>query len=282
MATVTELPTRVVGMSLQAYLAEDGFDSRSAICQVMEGGGEVQQFQDEGFSLFSGNAGTKKGSQFDKLITEGVCQGKSFGSMLCIPPDDVLGSNGSRSTKAYKEWESNQTGVVVSADEAWRLDRMFTSLRENDSAWELITLTKQTQASYFCEVDGHPVKVRPDGECDELWWDLKTTSSSWGRLARSVKDFHYGEQEWLYREAAKCFGVPHFRMPFIFVSTVPPFGCRVFLLPEDYVEECGARMRATMELMRLRRSTGEYLPLDHGEVQELAIPEWVRRTEEVF
>ena len=281
MSTITDLPTRVIGMSMQGYLAEKDFDSRSAICQVMEGGGEVQEFQDEGYSVFSGNAGTRKGSQFDAAITK-VCLGEDFESQFVVPPAEVLGANGSRSTKAYKEWEAQQTGIPVSEDEFWKMGRMFQSMRENDAAWELITLTKQVQASYFCEVDGHPVKVRPDGECDELWWDLKTTSSSWGRLARSVKDFHYGEQEWLYREAAKCFGVSHFRMPVIFVSTVPPFGCRVFLLPEDYVEECGARMRATMELMRLRRSTGEYLPLDHGEVQELAIPEWVRRTEEVF
>ena len=281
MGTITDLPTRVIGMSMQAYLAEKDFDSRSTIVQVMEGGGEVQAFQDEGFSVFAGNEGTRKGTQFDHLVT-GVCQGKGFMEQISIPPPDVLGSNGSRSTKAYKEWEALQQGVVMSELEAWKAQRMFESLRECDSAWELISLTKLTQASYFAEIDSHPVKVRPDGECEDLWWDLKTTSSSWSKLARSVKDFHYGEQEWLYREVAKCFGMPHFRMPFVFVSTQPPFGCRVFLLPEDYVEECGARMRATMELMRLRRSTGEYLPLDHGEVQELAIPEWVRRTEEVY
>jgi hypothetical protein len=281
MGTIKDMPTRVIGMKMQAYLMEKDFDSRSSIVQVMEGGGEVQKFTDEGFSMFSGNAATKKGSEFDAAITN-VCKGEDFESQFVVPPESVLGSNGSRSTKAYKEWESQQTKIVTSEAEAWRYGRMFRSLRENSSAWELVTLTTQTQASYFAEIDGHPVKVRPDGECEELWWDLKTTSSSWSKLARSVKDFHYGEQEWLYREVAKVFGVPHFRMPFVFVSTVPPFGCKVFLLPEDYVEECGVRMRATMELMRLRRSTGEYLPLDHGEVQELAIPEWVRRTEEVY
>jgi hypothetical protein len=281
MDSVADLPLRVIGMSMQAYLMKSEFDSRSSIVQVMEGGGEVQKFVDDGFSMFAGNAATKRGSQFDALVM-GVCEGKGLGEQISVPPPDVLGSNGSRSTKAYKEWEAKQTGIVCSEDEAWRYQQMFDALRANESAWELVQHTKQTQASYFAELDGHPVKVRPDGECEDLWWDLKTTSSPWKRLARSVKDFHYGEQEWLYREVAKIFGVPHFRMPFVFVSTVPPFGCKVYLLPEDYVEECGARMRATMELMRLRRSTGEYLPLDHGEVQELEIPEWVRRTEEVY
>jgi hypothetical protein len=159
---------------------------------------------------------------------------------------------------------------------------MFDSLRGNAAAWDLVESTTETQQSCFALVDGHPVKVRPDAATPELWWDLKTTSAPWSQLARSVKSYHYGEQQWLYTAVAMELGMDHFRMPFLFVSTVPPFGCKVFLLPEDYVAECGSRMLAAMELIRLRRETGEYLPLDHGAVQELEIPDWVRRTQEVF
>ena len=277
-----DAPMRVDGMPMSEYLAQKGYDSRSSICQVMEGGGEVQLFQDGGGAMFSGNSATKTGTKVDDLVMRKLA-GQDPLAMLRIPPADVLGSNGSRSTKAYKEWAAEQTDCIVCSEseaDLWR--RMLEALEANESASELMRLTTRTQASYFCEIDNHPVKVRPDAECQDLWWDLKTTSSSWRKLAYSVRDYHYGEQEWLYREVAKVFGVPHFRMPFVFVQTVPPYGCRVFLLPEDYVEECGARMRATMELMRLRRSTGEYLPLDAGEVQELAMPDWVRRVEEVY
>lgn len=280
--TSVDAPMRVDGMPMSEYLAQKGYDSRSSICQVMEGGGEVQLFQDGGGAMFSGNSATKTGTKVDDLVMRKLA-GQDPLAMLRIPPADVLGSNGSRSTKAYKEWAAEQTDCIVCSEseaDLWR--RMLEALEANESASELMRLTTRTQTSYFAEIDNHPVKVRPDAECQDLWWDLKTTSSSWRKLAYSVRDYHYGEQEWLYREVAKVFGVPHFRMPFVFVQTVPPYGCRVFLLPEDYVEECGVRMRATMELMRLRRSTGEYLPLDAGEVQELAMPDWVRRVEEVY
>lgn len=278
---VSELPAKVAGMSMSEYLKHPA-DSRSFICSVMDHGGEVQRFLEDGFSIFSGNAGTTLGSQFDRLM-EGVIGGKGIGEQLRIPPEEVLGKNGSRATNTYKEWAAKQTdGIVCSSEEAWKFQRMFDSVRSHAAAWDLVQSTTETQMSCFGLVDNHPVKVRPDAGNAELWWDLKTTSAPWSQLARSVKAYHYGEQEWLYVAVARELGMDHFRMPFLFVSTVPPFSCNVYLLPEDYVQECGARMKAAMELIRLRRETGEYLPLTHGTVQELEIPDWVRRTTEVF
>lgn len=277
---IGELPAIVSGLSMADYLKAPG-DSRSFICSVADGGGVTQRFLEQGFSTFSGNTATTLGSNFDRLLMK-VIEGESVASQLCIPPEDVLGANGSRSTKAYKEWAAGQTGIVCSQDEAWKFQRMFDSLWAHAAAKDLVQRTRNTQRSAFAEVDGHLVKVRPDAECDDLWWDLKTTSAPWPQLARSVKSYHYGEQEWLYHAVAQELGMPQFRMPFVFVSTIPPFDCQVFLLPEDYVAECGERMRNAMELIRLRRETGEYLPLNHGAVQELEIPDWVRRTQEVF
>lgn len=278
---IGELPAKVMNLSMREYLAAPG-DSRSFIVAVMEYGGVVQQFLEDGYSLFSGSTATSIGSDFDALIM-GVIAGKGIGEQLRIPPEDVLGANGSRSTKAYKEWAAKQEGgIVCSSEQAWKFQKMFDAAWNHAAARSLIESTRETQASCFAEIDGHLVKVRPDGCCDNLWWDLKTTSAPWVNLARSVRQYHYGEQEWLYCAVAQEFGMPKFRMPFVFVSTQPPFDCKVFTLPEDYVEECGERMKSAMELIRLRRETGEYLPLSHGEVEELEIPDWVRRTTEVF
>lgn len=277
---IGELPAKLMNLSMSEYLDIQA-DSRSFICSVMERGGIVQKYLEDGLSLFAGNAATSLGSTFDSLVM-GEIAGTPLEKQLRIPPDEVLGANGSRSTKAYKEWALLQEGIVCSADEAWKYRRMFDSLRQHEAAWGYIQATTETQVSVVASLDGHLVKVRPDGCTPDLWWDLKTTSAPWSHLARSVKTYHYGEQEWLYVAVAKELGMPQFRMPFIFVSTVAPYDCQVFLLPEDYVAECGERMRNAMELIRLRRETQEYLPLDHGAVQELEIPDWVRRTEEVY
>jgi hypothetical protein len=281
MITIDELPAKVSGMPMSEYLSHPAM-SRSFICSCMEGGGEVQQFLEGGNSIFSGNAATSLGSNFDTLLM-GVIAGDSLESQLRIPPDEVLGSNGSRSTKAYKEWAASQKGgVVCSEDEAWKFRRMLDAIRRHESGWGLVSATTATQNSCFAQIDGHLVKVRPDAETDSLWWDLKTTSSPKSQIPKSVKGFHYGEQEWLYVSVAMQFGLPRFSMPFLFVSTVPPYWVEVYTLPPDYVDECGERMLNAMELIALRRETGEYLPLDHGTVKQLEIPDWVRKTTEVF
>lgn len=282
MHMIDKLPTKIVGMSGDEYHRLKGFDSRSFISAVAKGGGEVQQWLDEGNSLFSGNAATKRGSEFDAIV-QGICEGKSLTEQVRVPPEEVLGANGSRSTKAYKSWEAEQIGVIVcSQGELEQYSKMLASLMANSAARDLVENTTETQVSVFFELDGHKVKVRPDGCCPDKWWDLKTTSAKWDQLYRSVFDYGYGEQEWLYVNGAMAVGMSPFRMPFVFVQTTAPFACHVYYLPHDYVAECGERMLSTMETIRLRRETGEYLPLDHGEIRELEIPAWVRNKEEVY
>jgi hypothetical protein len=274
------LPVMVTGMANQAYHQKKEFDGRSFLCSVQKGGGEAQLWMDQGRSLFGGNSATTTGSEFDEIVT-GVLGGKKFDDMVVVPPDDVLGANGSRSTKAYKEWAATQTGICVTADKRWQYAKMLDAMRGNDSVYELMTLTTRTQLSVFFEAYGHRLKVRPDACTEGLWWDLKTTSSPWDRLFRSALDYGYLEQDWLYQQGAYAIGYPPFRMPFVFVQTMPPFCCRVFVLPEQMVAEAGKRLISTMEEVRLRRSTGAYVPADAEEIHEMAFPQWATRQEEV-
>ena len=276
---ISELPCKIVGMSNEDYRKAPG-DSRSFLHSVAKYGGEAQRWMDQGRTLWGGNASTAKGSAFDRLITE-VMEGKHFDELLVVPPDDVLGSNGSRSTKAYKEWAAQQTGIVCSADERAQYDAMYQAMVACKPAWDLMQATSETQVSVFFDLDGHLLKVRPDACTPTLWWDLKTTSQDWSKLFLSARDYGYAEQAWLYTEGAKAIGYDDFRMPFVFVQTVAPYGCRVRYLPEQMVEQAGQRLRGVMEQVRLRRSTGEYMPADSEEITELEVPAWALKEEEV-
>lgn len=277
--TIKELPTKVIGMSNKDYRALKEFDSRSFLHTVAKYGGEVQEWIDSGLTYWSGNAATAKGSDFDAIVT-GVLEGKSFRDMVVLPPESVLGKNGSRSTNAYKEWAAEQSGIVVSESEYEQYDHMLTSMQRNAAAAGLMERTTETQVSVFFELDGHLLKTRPDACCRDLWWDLKTTSQSWDKLFRSAIDYGYAEQEWLYVQSATALGMEHFRMPFVFVQTAPPYGCRVFHLPTELVEAAGKRLLNVMEEVRLRRSTGIYRPADADEIVELAVPAWAKKEEE--
>lgn len=276
----SKLPVQVVGMSNADYHAKKPFDGRSFLCAVQKGGGEAQLWMDTGNSLFSGNSATSTGSEFDEIVTQ-ILGGRRFDDVVVVAPEDVLGANGTRNTKAFREWAAQQTGVICTADTKWKYGKMLDSMRGSDSVYELMTKTTRTQLSVFFEAYGHKLKVRPDACTETLWWDLKTTSSPWDRLFRSVLDYGYAEQDWLYQQGAYAIGYPQFRMPFVFVQTVPPYGCRAYVLPEELVAEAGKRLVSTMEEVRLRRTTGVYLPADADEIQEMAFPQWAMRTEEV-
>lgn len=277
------LPYKAEGMPAWEYFAQNDFDSRSFFVAVMKYGGAAQRWMDDGHSLFNGNSATKLGTKFDHLITH-IAAGFEIDKILVTPPAEVLTSNGQRRGKAYEEWKSKLHGCELDCneEEMFLLRTMAEHTLGNRSARELIESTTDTQLSVFFEIDGHRVKVRPDGVCADKWWDLKSTSATWDRVANSVLEYGYGEQEWLYVEGAKQIGFDHFRMPFVFTQTVPPYECRVFYLPEEFVQEAGQRLLRVMEEVRLRRKTGEYMPVDHGEITELAIPQWlVRKSEEV-
>lgn len=275
------LVEKVSELPFSEYLARNDWDSRSFLCAVKDGGGAAQQWLDQGHRLFEGNNATRLGSMFDKFI-EGLIGGKQQASILIRPPSDVLTSNGHRRGKAYEEWrDSLEPGVIeCSEEEHFVLTSMADNLFANPAAKRCVQETTETQVSVFFELDGHRIKVRPDGCTPEYWWDLKTTSSRWDRLFRSVMDFGYLEQEWLYVCAAMACGLPQHRMPFVFVQSVAPYTCHVFYLPADLVERAGQRMLAVMDEVRLRRSTGIYTPADHGEITELEVPRWMKNLNE--
>jgi hypothetical protein len=269
-------------MSNADYHSQNDFLGRSYLHSVAKYGGEAQRWMDMGYSLFGGNAGTRTGSKFDTIVTA-VCEGKKLSDVLAIPPAEVLASNGHRRGKAYDAWkeEAERKGLIdCNAEEAWQLETMLDHLLANPAAKALVEQTTETQVSVFFELNGHRCKVRPDGCTPSLWWDLKTTSSTWDKVYRSAMDFGYAEQEWLYCQGAKAVGLPHFRMPFVFVQTMAPYGVHVFYLPTEIVEEAGLRMTRVMEEVRLRRETGVYESADAGEITELQFPNWAKRQEE--
>jgi hypothetical protein len=264
------------------YHAMNDHLNRSFMTAVDKYGGEAQQWMDQGHSLFAGNKATTLGSRFDTLIS-GACEGKQFSEMVAIPPADVLASNGARRGGKYDEWKARSAArglIDCSAEEAWQLEVMYDHLFANDAARQLVEETTETQVSVFFELNGHRCRVRPDGCTPTLWWDLKTTSSTWDKLHLSAREFGYYEQEWFYVQAAMALGMEHHRMPFVFVQTMPPFKCKVFYQPVDLVEEAGRRMVRVMEEIRLRRETGIYEPADAGEITEMVVPAWARKQEE--
>ena len=289
-----EYPFVVTGMPNEEYHSQNDHLRRSMIVQVAKYGGEAQRFIDDGHSLFKGSTATTKGSRFDDLTMQ-LIEGKQFNDVVVQTPSEVLTKSGQRRGKPYLEWKSQQEKegkICVSADEEWELTMMVDHMMQNPVARELIEETQQTQLSVFFLFDGVPCACRPDGNLPldysselfpiPVWWDLKTTSSTWDRIHVSSQAYGYAEQEAFYTEAAMQLGYKPHRMPFVFVQTMPPYRCRVFHIPQEVVGNARSRISNTIAEIQLRRRTGIYLPVEADQINELDVPQWAQQEEELF
>jgi hypothetical protein len=240
---------------------------------------------DEGVRLFTGNAGTSKGSQFDYLWEMRAARNARLSDLFVTPPASVLTSNGQRRGKAYEEWSAEQAAAgrqEASEEDLTRMRLMWRACEMNETAMELLGDTIATQqAVFWTDNRGHRRKSLYDGRTPSLVYDVKTTSSDMRDVAKSFLNFGYFWQAAWYTDSAYAIGYSQFRMPFIVVQTVPPYLCQAFVCPDEMVDEARYQIDQTLDAIAIRRDTGEYLPEGYGDLKELECPAWMWK-QEVF
>lgn len=238
-------------------------------------GGRAQQWIDRGKgSLFSGNSSTDFGTLVDVAFSA-VCEGRKFESAVVCPPPDVLGAGGRRAGKAYQEWRSAlpPSAIECREDDLGKVRDILDSIMEHTVARRLIEGTVSTQESVFwTDAEGHQRKARADGVTCSHWYDLKTTSKEWHELRYSFLRFGYHWQSAWYQEAAALSGRenPH-RFPFIVVQVFAPYDVQVINLDQHTVNRARDEIRETLNLIRDRRITGDYVDRSYYDEVELAL-----------
>lgn len=260
-------------MTNEAYHRERGHISRSTAHRYRGAdGGRAQRYAEVyGKSLFSGNASTGFGTIVDAAV-ECEIRGIDWRKQIAVPPESVLASDGSRRGKAYQEWKATlpRGGLECSNQDFLKTSDIIESIREHRAARALLESATHTQYSVFwTNGDGHAMKARADGCTKECWFDLKTTSSEWWEIKHSFRRFGYDWQAAWYSAAASVAGWEPFTFKFIVAQTFAPFDVRVLTLPNEVVEAAAIDIFETLDTIRRRRETGEYVESSYHEVQEL-------------
>lgn len=266
-------------LSNESYHGEKDHKSRSGVHQIFRYGGRGQWLLENGHKLVGLNAGLKIGSWFD-AYWEAKALGEDTSKLFVVAPRDVLAADGSRRGKAYTDWAKSQTGMIVTDDDIELLTLMWMGVEACESAVYYLHETSDTQRSVFwVDRNGHKRKSRFDGQTSEKIYDVKTTSSQWDQVYKSFLDYGYVWQAAWYTDAAYQIGYEPFAMPFIVVQTVPPYETRVFTMPTEMVDAAREQIDQTLDAIRLRKETGEYLPADYGVETEMQFPAWVWKKE---
>ena len=263
----------------ETYHGEKGHKSRSGVHQIYRYGGRGQWLLENGHKLVGMNTGLKIGSWFD-AYWEAKALGEDTSKLFVVAPRDVLAADGSRRGKAYTDWAKAQAGMIVTQDDIDLLTLMWMGVEACESAVYYLHETSDTQRSVFwVDSNGHKRKARFDGQTSEKIYDVKTTSSQWDQVYKSFIDYGDVWQAGWYSDAAYQIGYEPFSMPFIVVQTVPPYETKVFTMPSEMVDAARAQIDQTLDAIRLRKETGEYLPADYGVETEMQFPGWVWKKE---
>jgi len=250
------------GMSNQEYHGIATHISRSTAHRYRgRNGGRAQRYAESGRSLFSGNASTTFGSLVDGAF-EAEARGIDWRSRCAVAPPSVLASDGSRRGKAFQSWKASLPSDAIECSDAdfTKVADIIAAIREHEGANELIEQTTETQLSVFhVDEEGHARKSRADGCTPSLWYDLKTTNSEWDDLPRSFNRFGYDWQAAWYTDAAVKAGWEPFTFKFIVVQAFPPYDVAVYRLPDWVVDRARQEIKETLDLIRRRRETGDYL-----------------------
>jgi hypothetical protein len=121
------------------------------------------------------------------------------------------------------------------------------------------------------DVNGHDVKARADLVTPSLWADLKTTSSEWWELKHSFRRFGYDWQAAWYSDAAYACGWAPFTFRFIVVQSFAPYDVEVVSITEDAVERARIEIAETLDEMRRRSETGNWVPDSYHEERVLEL-----------
>lgn len=134
------------------------------------------------------------------------------------------------------------------------------------------------ERSCFAEIDGVPVKARPDALKGSTVVDLKTTSADLGSIERTVASFGYHIQQAHYTDVIEACGQPVDDFVFIFVSTTAPHLVRVVRLEECAVDLGREQARHALAVWKHCTATGTW-PGYTG-IDTLDLPAWVYAEQE--
>jgi len=166
---------------------------------------------------------------------------------------------------------------ILTPDESRKLAGMRDAVWSHSAAARLLDPAKVThvEASIFAEIDGTPVRVRPDVlRSDIIMPDLKTTrDASPEGFAKSVANYRYHVQAAFYGDVYRMLTGIETSMVFIAVETEPPYLVATYTLAPEAIEQGRREYLADLETFRQCVESDRW-PGYSETIIPLEIPRW--------
>ena len=214
-----------------------------------------------------------------------ILEPDTYQNRIAIPPSEVLGKNGVKSTKAYKEWEAQQTGkTILTQTQADQVQAMAKSIFENpehSTAKLLLTGGIAELSGFWTENHGYDIelKCRPDYlPAEGIAVDLKTCKDAspdgFGRDAARYK-YHWSACLTL-RGLTAITGIEHTEYIFVCIEKEPPHNVACYRCPPHLVDLAGRQIEEPLTLYAKCLKTNEW-PGYENRILDLKFPGWAEK-----
>lgn len=219
------------------------------------------------------------GSAVHKLVLEPADFLKEF---VAEPKADKRTKEGK---EVYAEFLKGSEGKIILDAEAYEKATAIANAVNSMRETALFLKDGLAEQSYFAEIEGVPVRCRPDflNEALGLCVDLKTTSdASADGFAKSVANFNYHIQAAFYTDILRLCGKRVENFLFIAVETKKPYMTGFYTLDEAAIEQGRKTYLALLERYKLCLERNEWWGYAKFEpeskeieaVQTLSLPAW--------
>jgi exodeoxyribonuclease VIII len=208
-----------------------------------------------------------------------VCEPERFEQTALLIPKDVLGSNGSKSTNAWKAFAAENAGRLLLTQAEldgmrWQADNVH---RHPVAGPLLKRSTACEQSIFWTDSKGRKLKCRIDAaqEIDAEIVDVKTSTHHRGEFWRAVRDYNLHCQAAFYCDGfASYYGdFPAFR--FLVIRNEPPYEVYVVTLPERVLKAGTAlNAKALDDLQACYEGRRKWLCEGYDVESELELPAW--------
>ncbi len=207
-----------------------------------------------------------------------------FNALRVAPPiNPTTGKAFGVDSQKFQQFAAANPGkIVVSDADLAAMTAMVRSIRANPEMAKLLNQAVAFEESMLWRdpVTGLMCKGRLDGRCPRAILDIKTTRSIRG-FRKSMVEFFYHTQQFLYLEGLQTLGHPIEAMYFCLVRSEPPYATKVVTIGPDtmlaaatLVNEWRAKIKRCIERGSWPGPQGDPTEPDYMPCEELEAPAW--------
>lgn len=214
----------------------------------------------------------KDNLDFGSAVHDAVLLPELFKTKYVIIPDSIKVRRG-------KEWDAfcfeNQGKIHLYKDTYQDVltcrDRIM-----DDPLTGKIFINGEPEIAYISELEGMPVRCKPDYFSKSVGIDLKTTvCAEYSAFQRSIFRYRYYVQAAFYLDiVSKVLGTEIKDFIFVAIESKPPFAIGIYLLDQESIDLGRKHYKADLEKIRNIKKDIKYTGYSQGKLQVIGVPQY--------